>query len=111
MNFLAKSEILVKFAPRDGFETFLYIVELKPTGPKYRSDSIRNGKSTPKMYFQAAYIDGNFWKISTSVSPFVKANLAFGLIYEVESRAGYPEMSDQSTFWGFFIYILLLNVK
>ena len=32
-------------------------------------------------------------------------------IYEVESRAGYPEMSDQSTFWGFFIYILLLNVK
>ena len=32
-------------------------------------------------------------------------------IHEVESRAGYPEKSDQSTFWGFFIYILLLNVK
>ena len=32
-------------------------------------------------------------------------------IYEVESRAGYPEMLDSETFWGFFIYILLLNVK
>ena len=82
MNCLAKSEILVKFAPRDGFETFLYIVEFKPPGPKYRSDSIRNGKSTPKMYFQAAYMNGDFWKISCSGSGFVKANLAFGLIYE-----------------------------
>ena len=81
MNFSAKSEILVKFAPRDGFDTFLYIVEFKPPGPKYRSDSIRNGKSTPKMYFQVAYINCNFWKISTSVSGFVKPNLAFGLIY------------------------------
>ena len=78
--FFAKSKILVKFASRDGFETFLYIVEFKPPGSKYRSDSIRNGKSTPKMYFQVAYIDGVFWKISTSVSGFVKANLAFGLI-------------------------------
>ena len=81
MNFLAKSEILVKFARRDGFETFLYIVEFKPPGPKYRSDSIRNGKSTPKMYFQAAYMNGDFWKISGSGSGFVLPNLAFGLIY------------------------------
>ena len=81
MTFLAKCELLVKFARRGGFETFLYIVEFKPPGPKYRSDSIRNGKSTPKMYFQVAYIDGVFWKISTSVSGFVKANLTFGLIY------------------------------
>ena len=80
MNFLAKIEILVKFARRDGFETFLYIVELKPPGPKYRSDSIRNGKSAPKMYFQAAYMNGNFWKISCSTSGFVQANLAFGPI-------------------------------
>ena len=88
MNFLAKSEILVKFAPRDGFETFLYIVKFKPPGPKYRSDSIRNGKSAPKMYFQAAYIDCDFWKNSTSVSGFVKANLTFGLIYEAKSKVG-----------------------
>ena len=81
MNFSAKSEILVKFAPRDGFETFLYIVEFKPPGPKYRSDSIRNGKSAPKMYFQAAYMNGDFWKISGSGSGFVLPNLAFGLIF------------------------------
>ena len=83
MNLLAKSEILVKFAPRDGFETFLYIVKFKPPGPKYRSDSIRNGKSTPKMYFQAAYMNGDFWKISCSGSPFTQVNLSFGLIYGV----------------------------
>ena len=40
------------------------------------------------MYFQVAYIDGDFWKISTSVSGFVKANLAFGLIYEAKSEVG-----------------------
>ena len=43
------------------------------------------------MYFQAAYIDGNFWKISTSVSPFVKANLTFGLIYEAKSKVDLDE--------------------
>ena len=32
-------------------------------------------------------------------------------IYEVESRAGYPENTDPTAFWGFCIYILLLNVK
>ena len=62
MIFLAKSEILVKFARRDGFETFLYIVEFEPPGPKYRFDSIRNGKITPKMYLQVPYIDADFWK-------------------------------------------------
>ena len=51
MNFLAKSEILVKFAQTREFDTFLYITKISPLGPKYRSDSIRNGKSTPKMYF------------------------------------------------------------
>ena len=40
------------------------------------------------MYFQVAYNDGDFWKISTNVSPFVKANLTFGLIYEARSRVG-----------------------
>ena len=35
----------------------------------------------------------------------------FAYKYEVESRAGYPEMLDPKSFWGFFIYILLLNVK
>jgi hypothetical protein len=45
------------------------------------------------------------------LSGFVKPNLAFGLIYEVESRAGYPENTDPTGFWGFCIYILLLNVK
>ena len=32
-------------------------------------------------------------------------------IYEVESRAGYPKNTDPTAFWGFCIYILLLNVK
>ena len=32
-------------------------------------------------------------------------------INEVESRAGYPESGHSATFWGFFIYILLFNVK
>ena len=73
MNCLAKSEILVKFAPRHGFETFLYIVEFKLPGPKYRSDSIRNGKSTLKIYFQVPYIDSDFWEISISqIAPKVK---------------------------------------
>ena len=40
------------------------------------------------MYFQAVYIDGNFWKIPHLLSPFVKANLAFGLIYEAKSKVG-----------------------
>ena len=31
---------------------------------------------------------------SGSGSGFTKANLSFGLIYEVESRAGYPENTD-----------------
>jgi len=39
----------------------------------------------------------------------------FQYLYEVESRAGYPEMLDPTGFWGFCIYILLLrstlNVK
>ena len=34
-----------------------------------------------------------------------------GYIYEVESRAGYPENTGVAYFCGFFIYILLLNVK
>ena len=29
------------------------------------------------MYFQASYIDGDFWKISGSGSPFTKANLRY----------------------------------
>ena len=91
MNFLAKCELLVKFARRGGFETFLYIVEFQPLGPKYRSDSIRNGKSTPKMYFQAAYMNGDFWKISGSGSGFVLPNLAFGLIYEAKSQVDLGE--------------------
>ena len=33
------------------------------------------------MYFQAVYILSNFWKFWVLGSPFVKANLAFGLIY------------------------------
>ena len=48
------------------------------------------------MYFQAAYIDGNFWKISNSVSPFVKANLAFGLKYIARYIA---LSSDQASFY------------
>ena len=35
----------------------------------------------------------------------------FSNIYEVESRAGYPKNTDPTAFWGFCIYILLLNVK
>ena len=81
MIFSTKYEILVKFARRSGFETFLYIIEFQHIGPNYRSDSIRNEKRTPKMYFQAVYILGNFWKFWSLLSGFVKANLAFGLIY------------------------------
>ena len=77
MNFLAKSGILVKFARRREFDTFLYIIKILPLGPKYRSYSIRNGKSTLQMYFQAVYIDCDFWKISGSGSGFVLPNLAF----------------------------------
>ena len=83
MRFLTKSEILVNFARKTGFETFLYIIEFWPPGPKYRSDTIRNGKSTPKLYFQASYIDDDFRKISNAGSPFGQANLAFGLIIYV----------------------------
>ena len=43
------------------------------------------------MYFQATYMNGDFWKISGSVSPFVKANLSFGLIYEAKSQVGLDE--------------------
>ena len=32
-------------------------------------------------------------------------------IYDVESRAGYPESGHSATFWNFSIYILLLDVK
>ena len=32
-------------------------------------------------------------------------------VNEVESRAGYPEILDHVTFWGLFIYILLLSIK
>ena len=60
MNFLTKSGILVTFAPKRGSETFLYMIKIVRLGPKYRSDNIRNGKSTPKMYFSAVYIDGDF---------------------------------------------------
>ena len=80
MRFLTKSEILANFARKSGFETFLYIIEFEALGPKYRSDTIRNGKSTPELYFQAVYIDDDFRKISKVGSGFVKANLAFGLI-------------------------------
>ena len=60
MIFSTKYEIFIKFARKAGFHTFLYIVEFSPLGPKNRSDSIRNGKSTPKIYFQAAYMNVDF---------------------------------------------------
>ena len=42
------------------------------------------------MYFQAAYIDGDFWKTFWSVSGFVKVNLTFGLLKELPGlRVGY----------------------
>ena len=85
-EFFAKSEILVKFAWRAGFDTFLYIIEFSLLDPKYRSDNIRNGKNTPKMYFQATYIYGNFWEISTVGSGFVLPNLSFGFIYFSDSK-------------------------
>ena len=36
------------------------------------------------MYFQAVYILGNFWQFWFLLSGFVKANLAFGLIYFIK---------------------------
>ena len=86
MRFFTKSEILANFARKSEFETFLYIIEFSPLGPKNRSDSTRNGRSTPKMYFQAVYIHVNFWKFWFLLSGFVKANLAFGLIYDAKKR-------------------------
>ena len=62
MIFLTTYETFVKFLRTRGFATVLYIVEFSPLGPKNRSDSIRNGKNTFKMYFQAVYIYGNFGK-------------------------------------------------
>ena len=41
---------LPKARSRGGRQFFIYTQNLR-LGPKYRSDSIRNGKSTPKMYF------------------------------------------------------------
>ena len=88
MRFFTKSEILANFARKSGFETFLYIIEFEALGPKKRSDTIRNGKSTPELYFQAVYINDDFRKISKVVSPFVLPNLTFGLIYEAKSQVG-----------------------
>ena len=81
MRFFTKSEILANFARKSGSETFLYTIEFEALGPKYCSDTIRNGKSTPELYFQAVYIDDDFRKISKVGSGFVLLNLAFGLIY------------------------------
>ena len=91
MRFFTKSEILANFARKSGFETFLYIIEFEALGPKYCSDTIRNGKSTPELYFQAVYIDDDFRKISKVGSGFVLLNLAFGLIYEARSQVGLDE--------------------
>ena len=41
------------------------------------------------MYFQAAYMNGDFWKISGSVSGFTQVNLSFGLIYAVNGFSPY----------------------
>ena len=81
LRFFTKLEILANFARKSGFENFLYIIEFEALGPKYRSDTIRNGKSTPELYFQAVYIDDDFRKISKVGSGFVLVNFAFGLIY------------------------------
>ena len=43
------------------------------------------------MYFQAAYMNDDFWKISCNMSGFVKANLTFGLIYEAKTQVGLDE--------------------
>eukprot|EP00493_Phyllostaurus_siculus_P002052 UN02063 len=43
---------------------------------------MKNGKITPKTYFQAAYMDGDFWNIFNSMSRFVEASLNFRFIYK-----------------------------
>ena len=78
-----KFEILFKFARKAEFHTFLYIIQFLLLVSKNLSESIKNGKSTPKMYFQVVYIHGNFWKFWFLGSPVVEANLAFGLIIYV----------------------------
>ena len=83
------------------------------------SDLVEEGLSYLQLFLELPETVWSLWNclyIKKHVkwflgSPFVKANLSFGLIYEVESRTGYPEMLDPTGFWGFFIYILLLNVK
>ena len=55
------------------------------------------------MYFQVAYNDGDFGKISTNVSPFVKANLTFGLMMpKVRLTLTKPDMLHQK--WCYFVY-------
>ena len=98
MRFFTKSEILANFARKSGFETFLYIIEFEVLGPKYRSETIRNEKSTPELYFQAVYIDDDFRKISKVGSGFVLLNLAFGLIYiKISTFRGTCPVSYYST--------------
>ena len=54
------------------------------------------------MYFQAVYILGNFWKFWSLLSGFVKANLAFGLIYEARTQVGLDETRTATQKMVFF---------
>ena len=54
------------------------------------------------MYFQAVYILGNFWKFWSLLSGFVKANLAFGLIYEAKTQVGLDETGHEGEKRVFF---------
>ena len=62
------------------------------------------------MYFQDAYIDSDFWKISLLLSPFVKANLTFGLIYEAKTQVGLDETGHASKKVIFF-YIWTISKR
>ena len=50
MRFFTKSEILSNFSRKSGFDTCLSIIELEVLGPKYPSDTIRDGKNTHEFY-------------------------------------------------------------
>ena len=57
------SQLVSKSASKSGFETFLKNIENPCLDPKYRSEIIRNRKSTSETYFQATSMKGESQKV------------------------------------------------
>ena len=57
------SELVRKSASKSGFDIFLKNIEYSCLDAKYRSEIIRNRKSTPETYFQAIRMKGESQKV------------------------------------------------